>query len=64
MRVNLNVSYQEKDKVKRLGAKWDVARKVWYVENLENLRPFLKWMPRHLTYAHGKKRRRGNDGRL
>lgn len=49
MRINLNVPYAEKDQAKRLGALWDMARKVWYVEDLDNLRPFLKWMPAHLT---------------
>ena len=49
MRINLNVPYAEKDQAKRLGAMWDIARKVWYVEDLTNLRPFLKWMPAHLT---------------
>lgn len=49
MRINLNVPYAEKDQAKRLGALWDMARKVWYVEDLANLRPFLKWMPAHLT---------------
>ena len=55
MRTNLNVQFAEKDAVRKLGARWDAARKVWYVEDLENLKPFLRWMPRHLTYAHGKK---------
>jgi hypothetical protein len=48
MRVNLKVPYAEKDKAKRLGAKWDMARKVWFVEDLDNLSPFLRWMPEHL----------------
>lgn len=48
MRVTLNVPYEEKDKAKRLGARWDAARRVWYVEDLPNLVPFLRWMPKHL----------------
>jgi len=52
MRVNLQVPYEQKDEAKKRGARWDAARKVWYVENLENLRPFLRWMPKHLTKAH------------
>ena len=59
MRTNLKVPFAEKDAAKRLGARWDAARKVWYVEDLENLKPFLRWMPRHLTYAHGKKPKKG-----
>lgn len=52
MRVDLNVPYKEKDQARRLGARWDQARKVWYVENKEKLEPFLRWMPSHLRKAH------------
>ena len=54
MKVYLQVAYKEKDEAKRLGAKWDMARRAWYVENKEDLSPFLKWMPQHLTRAHKK----------
>jgi Domain of unknown function (DUF5710) len=53
MRVNLNVPYKEKDEANRLGAKWDLARKIWYVENVENLELFLKWIPEHLKKPVG-----------
>lgn len=55
MRVNLKVPYKEKDAAKRKGARWDPARRCWYVQNVENIARFMRWMPRHLTYAHGKK---------
>ena len=55
MRINLKVPYEEKDEAKRFGARWDLARKVWYIENLEDLTKFLKWMPDHLTKPHNKK---------
>ena len=58
MRINLRVSYADKDKVKWLGAKWDNARKVWYIKNVEDLRPFLPYMdlsPK-LTERKNKKR--------
>ena len=45
MRVNLNVSFSEKDEAKRLGARWDPAARTWYVQNIENLTPFLQWIP-------------------
>jgi hypothetical protein len=54
MRIDLKVPYEEKDHAKRLGARWDVARRTWYVENVENIAKFMKWMPRQLTRAHGK----------
>ena len=45
MRVNLNVPFSEKDEAKRLGARWDPAARTWYVKNIENLTPFLQWIP-------------------
>jgi hypothetical protein len=48
MRVNLKVPFDERGEAKRLGASWDAARKTWYVQNRENLKPFLKWMPERL----------------
>lgn len=52
MRVNLIVPFAEKDKVKRLGARWDIARRCWYVEDVEDLTVFLPWMPEHLKKPH------------
>ena len=52
MKIYLRVPYVEKDEAKRLGAKWDIARRTWFVENAENLAPFLKWMPEHMTRPH------------
>lgn len=45
MRINLATSFADKDVVKALGARWDIARRVWYIENPENLKPFLRWIP-------------------
>lgn len=45
MRVNLKVPFAEKDAVKALGARWDASRKVWYVQNVEDLKPYLRWIP-------------------
>lgn len=44
MRVNLNVPFREKDAAKRLGARWDYVKGVWYVENADDLFPFLRWI--------------------
>ena len=49
MRVDLKVPFREKDLAKKRGARWDPARRVWYVENVENLRKFMCWMPEHLV---------------
>lgn len=56
MRTNLNVPYKSKDAAKKLGAKWDAARKVWYVENVSNISAFMQWMPEHLTKPHNPKK--------
>jgi len=45
MRINLNCPYAEKDEAKSLGARWDAGRKVWYIEDVEDLMPFSKWIP-------------------
>lgn len=45
MRINLVTPFAEKDAVKALGAKWNPARKVWYIVNVEDLTPFLRWIP-------------------
>ena len=37
--------FSEKDQAKALGARWDAARKTWYVENIEDLTPFKRWIP-------------------
>lgn len=49
MRTNLKVPYAEKDEARKHGARWDAARKTWYVENVENIAPLMRWMPKHLT---------------
>lgn len=55
MRVDLKVPYKQKDEAKAKGARWDPGKQVWYVENKEDLSPFLKWMAPHLLKAHQKK---------
>ncbi len=46
MRTNLKVPFAEKEEAKKLGAKWDAARKIWYVEDKSDMAPFAKWAPR------------------
>lgn len=48
MRVNLNVPYEQKDAARRAGARWDAARKTWFVENVERLEPFTQWIDKRL----------------
>lgn len=49
MKIFLNVPYVDHPMARQLGAKWDIARKKWFVENKPNLWPFLKWMDDALT---------------
>jgi len=45
MRNNLKVPFAEKDEAKKLGARWDAARKLWYVQGVADLAPFARWSP-------------------
>jgi hypothetical protein len=45
MRINLRTPFAEKDAVKALGARWDAAKKLWYIENVADLTPFKRWIP-------------------
>ena len=49
MRINLKCPFSEKDRAKSLGAKWDMASKVWYIEDMEDLTPFMQWIDRPHT---------------
>lgn len=44
MLINLNVDFKDKDKAKRLGARWDYERKTWFINNVEDLTPFMLWI--------------------
>lgn len=44
-RVDLAVPFAEKDEVKRLGARWDIERKLWYVPDGVNVGLFRRWLP-------------------
>ena len=45
MKVYLKVPFAEKDDAKKQGARWDAARKAWYIESTVDRAPFLKWSP-------------------
>jgi Domain of unknown function (DUF5710) len=45
MRINLTTPFAEKDAVKALGARWDAAKKVWYIMDVADLSPFARWIP-------------------
>ena len=49
MRTNLQVPFAEKDEAKQLGARWDPARRLWYVQNVQDLSAFSRWLPDQAT---------------
>ena len=62
MRVYLSAPFAEKDIIKKKGGKWDAVKKQWYVENVENLSLFTKWIDqRLLTKNTDRARRVKND---
>lgn len=44
-KTDLDVPFDEKDAVKKLGARWDGGRKTWYVPEGVSLSGFEKWLP-------------------
>ena len=45
MRINLVIPFTEKDAVKALGARWDATKKTWYIADVADLTPFMRWIP-------------------
>lgn len=43
-RIDLEVPFGEKDEAKRLGARWDPGKKVWFVTSRHNLVMFERWI--------------------
>ncbi len=41
--MDLNVPFSEKDEAKRLGARWNPQRRIWYVPPGVDPRPFARW---------------------
>lgn len=44
MRINLQCPYSDKDQAKALGARWDAGKKVWYIVDPDELKPFERWL--------------------
>jgi hypothetical protein len=56
MRVDLHVPFSQKDLAKSKGARWDVARKTWYVVDPLDIRAFALWMGQDVKDWYGGKR--------
>jgi hypothetical protein len=44
-RIDLAVPFADKDKARRLGARWDAAHGVWFVPGDRDASPFASWLP-------------------
>jgi hypothetical protein len=53
MRINLKVPFAEKDTAKALGARWDPAKKIWYVKDVADFTPLSRWIPDVQAVAEG-----------
>ncbi len=53
MRINLVTPFAEKDAAKALGARWDSKTKNWYIADVADLTPFLRWIPNLEATAEG-----------
>ena len=42
----INIPYSEKDQAKKLRAKWDPAKKSWFIPKGSNKDCFEKWLPK------------------
>lgn len=52
----LNVPFDDKDKIKALGAWWDGERKAWYIPKGKDITPFKQWITdKKPAKANGKK---------
>lgn len=45
MKTYLDVPFEQKETVKRLGAQWDLSAKKWFVPDAVDLQPFFAWVP-------------------
>ena len=45
MRIDLKVPFVEKDTAKALGARWDAAKKIWYIMDVTDFTAFMRWIP-------------------
>jgi hypothetical protein len=59
MRINLNCPFAEKDQAKALGARWDGDRRVWYIVDVEDLTPFMRWLGGALPVKQSGKKHKG-----
>ena len=49
-RIYLAVPYKDREEAKRAGARYDVAKKSWYVDQVQADASIKKWLPQHVTH--------------
>ena len=49
MRTRLNIPDHEIPSAKSLGAQFDKTKNEWFVENQDDLVPYLRWMDKRIT---------------
>ena len=42
--IYINCPYSEKDECKKLGARWDIDKRRWYIPAGLDTEPFKKWI--------------------
>jgi hypothetical protein len=43
-RINLHCPFHEKDQAKSLGARWDNDNRTWFIVDIEDITPFMRWI--------------------
>ncbi|WP_275383686.1 DUF5710 domain-containing protein [Xenorhabdus bovienii] len=51
LRIDLNVPDDEYEKARKLGARWDTATQIWYIDNSIDPTPFINWLPFYNMHA-------------
>ncbi|MBD2798257.1 hypothetical protein ID856_17280 [Xenorhabdus sp. 18] len=51
LRIDLHVPDDEYEKVRKLGAHWDAAANIWYIDDSFDPTPFMNWLPFYNVHA-------------
>nr|WP_306309300.1 DUF5710 domain-containing protein [Xenorhabdus anantnagensis] len=51
LRIDLHVPDDEYETVKKLGAHWDAAAQIWYIDGSFDPEPFMQWLPFYNVHA-------------
>ncbi|WP_348988942.1 DUF5710 domain-containing protein [Xenorhabdus sp. SGI240] len=51
LRIDLNVPDEEHEKARKLGAHWDAAAQIWYIDDSFDPTPFMNWLPFYNVHA-------------